>query len=336
MVEPYPFVSSMLVLRMRTLAMLVGAACCMPLLAAEPVAEFPSKPVKIIVTFPPGGGTDIVARTVGPRLAGVLKQPVLIENRGGASGTIGTDAVAKAPADGYTLLFGTTAGLVMGPLMMKLPYDPVKDLAPVSLLLTNPLMLVVNSSMPIHSVKELITYAKANPGKLNYASVGNGSPNHISTEMLKWLTAINLVHVPYKGVSLSITDMLGGQIQVMFSPMPALMPHIQSGKFRALGVSSSKRAAAAPDQPTMIEAGVPGFNADFWYAIFAPGQTPAAIIAKLNGGFVKILAEPDLIKSLADQGTDPRSSTPAELGSLMQADIERMGNVIKAASIKAE
>ena len=322
--------------RMRGLALILGAAFWLPLSAAESVADFPSKPVRIIVTFPPGGGTDIVARAVGPRLAGVMKQPVLIENRGGASGTIGTDAVAKAPADGYTLLFGTTAGLVMAPLMMKLPYDPVKDLTPVSLLLTNPLMLVVNSSLPIHSVKDLIAYAKANPGKLNYASVGNGSPNHISTEMLKWLTGINLVHVPYKGVSLSLTDMLGGQIQVMFSPMPALMPHVQSGKLRPLGVSSSKRTPAAPDQPTMIEAGVPGFNADFWYAIFAPGQTPAPIIAKLNAGFVKILAEPDLAKSLADQGTDPRSSTPAELGSMMQADIDRMGKVIKAASIKAE
>lgn len=320
----------------RAAALLPGMFWCLPLSAAEPVADFPSKPIRIIVTFPPGGGTDIVARTVGPRLAGVIKQPVLIENRGGASGTIGTDAVAKATADGYTLLFGTTAGLVMAPLMMKLPYDPLKDLTPVSLLLTNPLMLVVNSSLPITSVKELIAYAKANPGKLNYASVGNGSPNHISTEMLKWLTGINLVHVPYKGVSLSLTDMLGGQIQVMFSPMPALIPHVQSGKLRPLGVSSSKRTPAAPDQPTMIEAGVPGFNADFWYAIFAPGQTPPPIIARLNAGFVKVLAEPDLIKSLADQGTDPRSSTPAELGSMMQADIERMDKVIKAASIKAE
>jgi tripartite-type tricarboxylate transporter receptor subunit TctC len=298
---------------------------------------YPNRPIRWIVTYPPGGPTDVVARAIGAKLTEAWGQQIVIDNRAGAGGVIGTDLAAKAVPDGYTLLFGTSAGLTINPaLSSKLPYDPVRDFSPVSLLVLNPQILVVNSSVPANSVKELITLAKARPGQLNYASVGQGSPNHLGMELLKALTGIEMVHVPYKGTGPALTDLLGGQVQLMFNSMPSVLPLVKIGKLKGLAVGSAQRSAAIPDIPTVAEAGVPGFENVTWYGMFAPARTSHDIIVKLNKQVVKILAEPEMAQRLASQGAEPRSSTPEELAKFMRVESERWRKVIKAAGIKLE
>ena len=298
---------------------------------------YPSKPIRWIVTYPPGGPTDLIARAVGAKLSVAWGQQVVIDNRAGAGGAIGTELAAKSVADGYTLLFGTSGGLTINPaLISTLPYDPVRDFAPVSLLVINPQILVVHPSVPVSTVKELVAYAKARPGKLNYASVGQGSPNQLGMELLKTLTGIDLVHVPYKGTGPAVTDLLGGQVQLMFNSMPSVLPLVKTGKLKGLAVGSAHRSPAAPDIPTVAEAGVPGFENVTWYGMFAPAKTPAEIIAKLNTEVVKILADPEMAQRFASQGSEPRSSTPAELAAFMRVEAVRWGKVITAAGIKLE
>ena len=298
---------------------------------------YPSKPIRWIVTYPPGGPTDLIARAVGAKLSVAWGQQVVIDNRAGAGGAIGTELAAKSVADGYTLLFGTSGGLTINPaLISKLPYDPVRDFAPVSLLVINPQILVVHPSVPVSTVKELVAYAKARPGKLNYASVGQGSPNQLGMELLKTLTGIDLVHVPYKGTGPAVTDLLGGQVQLMFNSMPSVLPLVKTGKLKGLAVGSAHRSPAAPDIPTVAEAGVPGFENVTWYGMFAPAKTPAEIIARLNSEVVKILADPEMAQRFASQGSEPRSSTPAELAAFMRVEAVRWGKVITAAGIKLE
>ena len=298
---------------------------------------YPSKPIRWIVTYPPGGPTDFVARAVGAKLGAAWGQQVVIDNRAGAGGALGTELAARAAPDGYTLLFGTSGGLTINPaLISKLPYDPVRDFAPVSLLVINPQILVVHNSVPVNSVKELIAYAKAKPGQLNYASVGQGSPNQLGMELLKTLTGIDMVHVPYKGTGPAVTDLLGGQVQLMFNSMPLVLPLVKSGKLKGLAVGSPQRSPAAPDLPTVAEAGVPGFENVTWYGMFAPARTPAEIITKLNAQVVKILADPEMAQRLASQGAEPRSTTPAELAAFMRVEAVRWGKVIKTAGIKLE
>ena len=298
---------------------------------------YPNRPVRWIVTYPPGGPTDVVARAVGARLTEAWGQQVVIDNRAGAGGVIGTDLAAKAVPDGYTLLFGTSAGLTINPaLSSKLPYDALKDFAPVSLLVLNPQILVLNNAVPANSVKELIAYAKARPGQLNYASVGQGSPNHLGMELLKALAGIDIVHVPYKGTGPAITDLLGGQVQLMFNSMPSVLPLVKSGKLKGLAVGSAQRSPAIPDLPTVAEAGVPGFENVTWYGMFAPARTPHDIIMKLNKQVVKILADPAMAQRLASQGAEPRSSTPEELVKFMQVESVRWKKVIQAAGIQLE
>jgi tripartite-type tricarboxylate transporter receptor subunit TctC len=299
--------------------------------------SYPSRPIRWIVTYPPGGPTDVVARAIGAKLTEAWGQQIVIDNRAGAGGVIGTDLAAKAVPDGYTLLFGTSAGLTINPaLSSKLPYDAVRDFAPVSLLVLNPQLLVVNNAVPANSVKELIAYAKARPGQLNYASVGQGSPNHLGMELLKALTGIEMVHVPYKGTGPAITDLLGGQVQLMFNSMPSVLPLVKSGKLKGLAVGSAQRSPAIPDIPTVAEAGVPGFENVTWYGMFAPAKTPHDIVAKLNRQVVKILAEPEMAQRLASQGAEPRGSTPEDLVKFMRVESERWKKVIKAANIKLE
>jgi tripartite-type tricarboxylate transporter receptor subunit TctC len=298
---------------------------------------YPIRPIRWIVTYPPGGPTDVVARAIGAKLTAEWGQQIVIDNRAGAGGVIGTELAAKAVPDGYTLLFGTSAGLTINPaLSNKLPYDAVKDFAPVSLLVLNPQLLVVNIAVPANSVKELIALAKARPGQLNYASVGQGSPNHLGMELLKALAGIEMMHVPYKGTGPALTDLLGGQIQLMFNSMPSVLPLVAGGKLKALAVGSARRCAAIPDIPTVAEAGVAGFENVTWYGMFAPARTPHEIIVKLNKLVVRILAEPEMAQRLVSQGAEPRSSTPEELTRFMHVESERWKKVIKAANIRLE
>jgi tripartite-type tricarboxylate transporter receptor subunit TctC len=305
--------------------------------SAAPAQTYPIRPIRWVVTYPPGGPTDVVARAIGAKLTEAWGQQIVIDNRAGAGGVIGTDIAAKAVPDGYTLLFGTSAGLTINPaLNSKLPYDAVKDFAPVSLLVLNPQILVVHPAVPVNSVKELVALAKARPGQLNYASVGLGSPNHMGMELLKALTGIDIVHVPYKGTGPAITDLLGGQVQVMFNSMPSVIPLVASGKLKGLAVGSVQRSPAVPDIPTVAEAGVPGFENVTWYGMFAPAKTPHDIIVKLNKQVVQILASPEMAQRLASQGAEPRSSTPEELTKFMRVESERWKKVIKTAGIKVE
>ena len=305
--------------------------------AADPAAGFPNKSIRLIVPFPAGGGTDIVARAISVKLTEAWGQQIIIDNRGGAGGLIGADTVAKSTPDGYTLLFGTPGALVINPLLnSKLPYNAAKDFAPVSLLALNPQLLAVHNSMPVGTVKELIAYAKAQPGKLNYASVGEGTPNHLAMELFKSMTGTQMVHVPYKGAAPAVTDLVGGQVNLMFNPMPPLMPHVKSGRLKALGVGGTQRSPALPDVPTIAEAGVPGYEYVTWYSIVVPAKTPRAIIDKINSRLAAVLAIPEVALRLSSQGAEPRSSTPEELTRLIQEDYKRLGAVIRSAGIKGE
>ena len=316
------------------------AACVLAAgqLAVEASAQsYPTRPIRWIVTYPPGGPTDVVARAIGAKLTEAWGQQVVIDNRAGAAGIIGTDLAAKAVPDGYTLLFGTSAGLTINPaLSSKLPYDAVRDFAPISLLVLNPQILVLHNSVPANTVKELIALAKARPGQLNYASVGLGSPNHMGMELLKALTGIDIVHVPYKGTGPAITDLLGGQVQLMFNSMPSVLPLVAGGKLKGLAVGSAQRSPAIPELPTVAEAGVPGFENVTWYGMFAPAKTAPEIITRLNKQVVQILAAPEMTQRLASQGAEPRSSTPEELVRFMRVESERWKKVIKTAGIKLE
>jgi len=299
--------------------------------------DYPTRPVRFIVTFVPGGGTDIVARMVSQKLSEMWKQQVIVDNRGGGGGVIGVQIAANAAPDGYTLLFGTSSGLVINPLLLgKVPYNPVTDFAPVTLLTTNPNMLVVNHALPANSVRELVALAKASPDKLNYATAGGGSPSHLVMELFSSMTGTRFIHVPYKGAGQAVVDLVGGQVQITFNPIPPLLPHVKSGKLKALGVSSAQRSPAVPDVPTVAESGVPGFEYVLWYSIFVPAKTPRPIIDKISRDVTTILAQPEVKQRLVVVGADPRSSTPEELGRFMREDTERIRKVIKAGNITAD
>jgi len=298
---------------------------------------YPVKPVRIMVPFPAGGAFDIAARAVAQKLSEALKYQFVVDNRAGGGGTVGTQTVARAAPDGYTLLLGGAGGMVINPLLMaNLPYDPVKDFAPISLLATNPTLLVVHTSVPVSSVKELIAYAKTRPGALSYASAGQGSPVHIGMELFKSMTDTNMVHVPYKGAVPAVTDLLAGQVQLMFNTMPTTLPHVKSGKLKALAVGSTHRSRLVPELPTVAEAGVPGFQAETWFGLFAPTATPQNIIGVLNSQVVRILEDRDLSQNLVNQGSEPQSSTPEKLAQYMREDSARWGKVIRSIGIKAE
>lgn len=314
------------------LASLASFAC-----AAPALAQYPTKPLRLVVGLAPGGGTDITARTVAARLSDVLGQQVVVENRPGSGGLIAAEIVSKAPADGYTLLLGSISySAIFASLYKKLPYDPVKDFAPISLLATTPNVLCASLTFPPKSVAEFIAYAKANPGKVTYASSGNGSSLHLSMEYLKSLTGIDVLHVPYKGGSTTIPDLIAGQIQIMFNNLPTQVPFIKAGKVRALAVTTAKRNAQFPDLPTMIEAGIPGFEVTVWYSMFAPAKTPKAIVTKLNADVVKVLNMADIRERLAQQGSDAAPSTPEELAAFQKAEIAKWAKVVKASGARID
>ena len=299
---------------------------------------FPTRPVRLVVHFPPGGPTDFVARALGQKLSETWKQQVIIENRPGAGGVIGVEMVLRSAADGHTLLFGTSGSLALAPaLTPKLPYDVFTDLAPITLVVVNPQILVVHPSLPVKTLPELIKLAKSRPGQINYASVGPGSPNHMGMELLKSMAGIDMVHIPYKGTAPAITDVISGQVSLLFNSMPSVLQHIKSGRLRALAVGSAKRSPAAPDVPTVSEtAGLKDFQYTTWYALHAPAATPKEVIARINADSVKALGQPDMAELLASQGAEPAPSTPEGLAKFMRAEYEDWRKVIKAANLSLQ
>jgi tripartite-type tricarboxylate transporter receptor subunit TctC len=299
--------------------------------------EYPAKPLRLIVPFPPGGGNDILARTVAQHLSQINGQQIIVDNRGGAGGLIGAELAARAVPDGYTIFLASIGNLAFTPaLQPKLPYDPIKDFAPVTRLATSAFLLVVNPAVAAKSVKELIALARAKPGSLNYASAGQGSSLHLTAEIFKLATGTDLVHVAYKGSAPALTDLIAGQVQLMFGTMPATLPQAKSGKLRALGVSGAKRAAAAPEVPTIAEAGVAGFEVLNWYGITLPAATPQPVVRKLNQDLLAALATPAMIESFNSQGLEPAGGTSAEFAAFIKTEIVKYAKVVKAANIRAE
>jgi tripartite-type tricarboxylate transporter receptor subunit TctC len=320
--------------------MLLVVGCVLNTQAAAAPQAYPHKTIRLVVPFTPGGSTDILARAVGAELSKALGQSVIIDNVPGAGGSIGAERVARAPADGYTLLMGHIGTLAVNPaLYPQLPYDPVKDFTPVAWVARVPNILVVHPSVPAADFKSFIALAKSKPGQLNYGSGGNGSAAHTSTEYLKFQSKISLLHIPYKGTAPSVTDLLAGQIQVMFTGAPTLLPSIKAGKLRALAVSSPKRLDILPDVPTVAESGIggtAGFEADQWYGVVAPRGTPADIVNTLNAAINAALRLPELKTRLSGEGAYPTPNTPKVFGALIDSEIKRWAPVIKRAGIQAD
>ena len=303
---------------------------------AQPAA-YPSRPIRLVVPFTPGGSTDILARAIGQELTKAWGQSVVVDNVPGAGGAIGADKVAKAPADGYTLLMGHIGTLAVNPsLYPKLPYDPVKDFAPVAWVARVPNVLVVHPSVPAKNVRELVALAKAKPGQLNYGSGGNGSAANLATEYFKLQTGASLLHIPYKGTAPAVTDLMGGQIQVLFTGAPAVIGQLKSGQLRALAVSSPQRLEALPGVPTVAESGYKGFEADQWYGVVAPAGTPPAIIGKLNGQINQALKSAELQTRLTAEGAVAVPGTPEAFGQLITSEIARWKPVIGSGRVKAD
>jgi len=316
------------------LAVLAGVAMA-PVVCAQGVA-YPAKPIRWIVPFPPGGPADLLGRLVGQKLSEAWGQPVIVENRAGAAGNLGVDLVAKAAPDGYTLVIVPTGNITVNPtLYPKLPYK-ASELAPVTLIATVENVLVVHPSVPARSMQELVAHAKANPGKLSFASPGAGAQPHLAGEAVKLAAGVDLVHVAYKGTGPALNDLLGGQVSMMFSQLSSALPHVRSGKLRALGVASLRRSGTLPDLPTVAEQGFPGFEAVSWYALMVPANTPADIIAKLHAETVKSLRLPDVTEKLTALGAQPVGSSPVELANTITAETARWAEVIRRQGIKAE
>lgn len=298
--------------------------------------DWPTKPVRIIVPFPPGGTTDIVGREVGHRLSTAFGQPFVVENRAGASGNIGMELAVRSPADGYTLVVGAPQTLTINPYLFKLPFNPRTDLSPIVIVASVPNILVVNPSLPVQSVQQLIDLAKKEPGKLAYGSSSVGGTPHLSAEMFKMMAGVDILHVPYKGSAPAIADLLGGQVQIMFDNMPAILPQVKSGKLRALAVTTPKRSPSVPELPTMIEAGLPGFESQGWFALLAPAGTPQPIIDKINREVNRMLQTDEFKAKLVALGAEPVGGSPADFATHIQSESDRWGKVIKTAGIKAE
>jgi tripartite-type tricarboxylate transporter receptor subunit TctC len=297
--------------------------------------SYPTKPIRFIIPFTPGGNTDVLGRLLGQKLTQAWGQQVVIDNRPGAGGTVGVEQAAKAAPDGYTIVMGTFGSvLVANSLYKKLDYDPQRDLAPVVLVSTPPGLLVVHPGLPAKDVKELIAYAKANAGKLNYASSGAATWNHLFGELFNAMAQINVAHVPYKGAAPAVTDLLGGQIQMMFAPFPPALPQVRSGKLRALAVSTAKRSGLLPDVPTVSESGLPGYEAEGWFAVLAPARTPLTIIDRLNREINRALQLPDVKASLAADGAEPTGGTPEQLAESIRSGALKWGKLIRELGIR--
>lgn len=314
-------------------SVLASMLVCAPAIAQD----FPHKPLRVVVGYPAGGVNDILARLIAQSLETVLGQPVVVENRPGANGIIGGEFVAKAAADGYTLFFTGTPFAINASLYPKLPYDTLRDFSAVSQVSTGTFLLVVNPLVPAKSARELIDLARQTPGKINFCSSGLGAPSHLMGELLKQTAQVNMVHVPYKGVAPCMTDLMGGQVQVAFEAMAPLLPHIRSGKLRALAVMGDKRSPILPDLPTIYEAtGYSGLTSATWYAVLAPANTPPSVIMKLNVALADVLRMPQVKEKLASQGLDPATSSPEQLTALLRDEVTKWARVVETAGAKVE
>ncbi len=318
-------------------AIFIGVLSTLILSESAIAQPYPTKPLRILVGFSPGGASDITTRIIGQKLSEAFGQPVVTDNRAGASGAIAARIVAASAPDGYTLLAGATSILAINPAVMSnLGYDPVRDFTPISQIVSMPQLLVVHPSVKASTLKELIALAKARPGELNYSSSGSGSSSHLALELLKHMTGINLVHVPFKGSGQSMPALLAGQVQMIFDPLPTSLPHAKSGKLRALAVSTVKRSPAAPDVPTAAEAGVPGYDSSLWYGLLLPAGAQPTLVAKLNKATNDALRAPDLVERFAALGAEPVGSTAAALGKTIADEMVKWGRVIKSAGIRGE
>ena len=318
-------------------AALAAFLCAMPAYAADAAEHYPNRPVRMIVGFPPGGGTDIMARIIAPKLTEAWNHQIVIDNRIGATGTIGATLVARANPDGYTLLMGHLSSNAIAPSLFKVPYDPVKDFAPISLVGSVPHVLVVHPSVRAHSVKDVIALAKAEPGKLKFPSAGNGTPPHLAGELFNLMAGVEMQHVPYKGSGQSVADLVGGQVPLSFDSTPTVLPYIGAGRLRALAVTSLERTPVLPDTPTLDESGLKGYQVGSWYGMFAPAATPQAIVRKIHAAVQRGLKAPDMKEKLARLGTDDTvTGTPEAFRALLLADIAKYAKVIKAANLKVD
>jgi tripartite-type tricarboxylate transporter receptor subunit TctC len=317
---------------------LITTILCLTLTPCAQAADaYPTKPIRVIVPFAAGGGTDILIRTLGQKLSENLGQQLLIDNRGGAGGAIGAELAAKAPPDGYTIMATTSGVVVVNPsLYKKLAYDPLKDFAPIAIIASLPNMLVVPPSLPVNNVKELIALAKANPGQLTYASGGNGTSNHLAGELLKYLAGVNVTHVPYKGGGPAVLAVMTGEVTMLFATMPSAMQQVKDRRLKGLAVTSRKRSSAAPELPTMIEAGVKDFDVSIWIGAMAPRGTPEGAIARLNKEIGRALQAPDIASKLRVEGYEPVGSSPEEMSASIKTESATWAKVIKAAGIKAD
>ena len=307
--------------------LLSGAACAQ---------DWPAKPVRFIVPYPPGGGTDVIARIVQPRLQEALGQQIVIENRGGAGGAVGTEAAAKSAPDGYTFLF-TLSSHTINPLLYKLAYDVERDFAPVTLIVSVPQLVAANVASPLRTMQDVVATAKSHPGKLHYASVGAGTPSHIAGELLKMKAGIDIVHVPYRGGGPAVADTLGGQVWLLFVTMPAAIGQVRAGKLRALAVTTQKRNPGAPEIPTVAEAlNIPDYEVDSWYAMFAPAKTPPAVIARMQREVARVIQLPDVKQKLLEQGGDTVGSSPEALERVVKGELKKWADLIRDAKIKLE
>jgi tripartite-type tricarboxylate transporter receptor subunit TctC len=299
--------------------------------------QYPTKPLRFVVPFAAGGGSDLVARTVAAKITESIGQTVIVDNRAGAAGTIGADIVAKSPPDGHTLLLGSSGPIAINPsLYAKLPYDAARDFAPVSVVTVMPFLLVVHPALPVKSVKELVALAKARPGQLNYGSPGSGSTTHLANELFKSMTGVQITHVPYKGVAPAATDLISGQVQMMSGDLSTLLPHVRSQRMRALAVTGANRSSLLPDVPTVAESGVPGYEASGWFGVLVPAATPPAIIERLNTAVVKGLAAGDARDRLGALGGDVGGSTPEQFAARIKAESAKWAKLIKALGLKGE
>jgi tripartite-type tricarboxylate transporter receptor subunit TctC len=321
--------------RFARIALALIALSCGAVLAQG--TAYPTKPVRLVVPFPPAGTTDIIARAAAQKLSEAWGQQVVVDNRPGAAGNIGSELVSKAAPDGYTLEMGTVGTHAINPsLYAKMPYDHVRDFVPIVLVAGVPNVLVVNPSLPVNSVQELIAYAKANPGKINFASSGSGTSIHLSGEMFRTITGVDITHVPYKGSAPALTDLMGGQVQIMFDNLPSSLAFIKAGKLKALAVTSATRATALPDVPTMVEAGVPGFEASSWFGMLAPAGTPREIVNKVNADVNKWLSSPEAKEKLAQQGAIAAGGTPEDFANHIAAETAKWAKVVKASGAKVD
>jgi len=321
---------------------LIMSACIAPTItlaavATEDPAKYPSKAIRFVVPFPPGGGNDTIARLVGQQMAASMGQQVLIDNRPGAAGALGAQVAASAPADGYTIFLAGVGSHGLNPnLRKKLPYDPIKDFDAISLIASAPLLVVVHPSLPVKNVKELIALAKAKPGVINYASNGAGGSSHMAVELFDMVAGTRMTHVPYKGLAPALTELLSGEVQVMFSSAVAMLPQVKAGKLRAIAMTGAKRSPAIPDVPTVAESGLKGYETGSWYGVVAPAGTPRYAIDKLSSEVIRITKSPAVTNKLVDEAVIPVGSTPAEFTAYIKSEIARWGKVIKQAGLKIE